>query len=207
MGKENTRTLKNSTYNNKSKKNSKKSKKNKKDNTTTEEMKQILDSETENVVGVKSFLGGPDNNQANPPNKGLVQYEGELPQHFQNQQMMQMAQMQQMGQMQQQMGQQMPQMQQMVSPMNYDPLMLQQMAPVQTAQAFQSMGMPSNLATPSQMMGNVNRLASLSNQPAALNGGQGGQEGTTQFSLRGGNPFKNSILNLANLSLKIQRIN
>ena len=48
MGKENTRTLKNINYNAKknSKKNSKKkSRKNKKDNSTTEEMRQILDSE------------------------------------------------------------------------------------------------------------------------------------------------------------------
>ena len=193
MGTENTRTLKNSTYNNKSKKNSKKSKK-VKNNTTTEEMKQILDSETENVVGVKSFLGTPESNQNRPVNKGLVQYDGELPQQFQNQQMMQMAQMQQM----QQMGQMaQPQMHQMVSPMNYDPLMLQQMAPVQTAQSFQSMGMPANLPSNAQMAGNINRLANLSAQPQPTEG--------AQFSLRGGNPFKN-ILNLVNLCPKISRV-
>jgi hypothetical protein len=54
------------------------------------------------------------------------------------------------------------------------------------------MGMPSNLASPAQMINNMNRVAA---NP---------QEGA-QFSLRGGNPFKN-ILNLANLSRKIQRI-
>jgi len=168
MGKENTRTLKNSYNNKKSKKNSKKN--SKKGGDTTEEMMNILNSDTEVVVN--KFGNKAVNNSAN---KGLIQYDGDLPEQYQNQMISQMnnPQMnpQMMGQMmgQPQMGQPQfanPQYQQMLSPSNYDPLMLQQMAPVQNAQSFQSMGMPADV----KAMPDVSRLANLSS-----NSGQPGQ--------------------------------
>ena len=69
MGKESTRTLKNITYNSKkNSKNSKKSKKNKnnEDPTTSDEMRQILDSESEVQPSVRNFLSR--NNKLTPYN-------------------------------------------------------------------------------------------------------------------------------------------
>jgi hypothetical protein len=62
---------------------------------------------------------------------------------------------QQMGQMQQQM---MGMNNEVYSPSNFDPLMLQQMAPVQNSQAFQNSGMPQNLLTPNRIMSNLSML-------------------------------------------------
>jgi len=130
MRSENTRTL-NSSYRGKksSKKSSKKnSKKNKNNNNTTEEMMNLLDSDTEVYV----------------PNKNnLVPYHGEVPQN---------------NHMQGNFGQMNNSHLQMYSPGNYDPLMLQQIAPLQTTQAIQGSGMPSNLLTPNNMIGNLSHL-------------------------------------------------
>jgi hypothetical protein len=136
MRPENTRTLKNNSYKSKksSRKSSKKnSKKNRKDDTnTTEEMMQLLDSDTEVYV----------------PNKNnLVPFNGEVPNQPQP--------------MQQNFGQMGPMNNnhlQMYSPGNYDPLMLQQIAPLQTAQAVQGSGMPANLLSPNNMVGNLSHL-------------------------------------------------
>ena len=156
----NTRTLNNNTHTEKktSKKTSKKNRNT--ELSTTEEMRQILDSDTENVK---------------KPNN-LVPYQGEVPQMMQ-QPMMQQPMMEQPMMQQPMMGQPMmqqpmmgqPMMQQpmmgqnnahlqMYSPSNYDPLMLQQMAPVQTTQAFQNSGMGNNLLTPNAMLSNLNNL-------------------------------------------------
>jgi hypothetical protein len=135
MRSENTRTL-NSSYRGKksskksSKKNSKKNRNNNANN-TTEEMMNLLDSDTEVYV----------------PNKNnLVPYHGEV---SQNQPMQ--GNFGQMGQMNNS-------HLQMYSPGSYDPLMLQQIAPLQTTQAIQGSGMPSNLLTPNNMIGNLAHL-------------------------------------------------
>lgn len=152
MRSENTRTL-NSSYKGKksskksSKKNSKKNR-NSNANNTTEEMMNLLDSDTEVYV----------------PNKNnLVPYHGEVPQNqpMQNN----FGQMGQMGQMNNS-------HLQMYSPGNYDPLMLQQIAPLQTTQAIQGSGMPSNLLTPSNMISNLSHLGkgSFSNNVDPMGG-------------------------------------
>jgi hypothetical protein len=157
MGKDNFRTLKN--FN--GKKSSKKSKKNKNEPSTTEEMRDILDSDSEMPVNTQNFMGKKNN-------KGLVQYEGDAPYASMNGPMGGMPNMGGMGGMggmpnmggmggMPNMG--MPQMnvpnmgmQQMFSPNNYDPLMLQQIAPLQTSQVIQQSGMPGNLLSPSGMI-------------------------------------------------------
>ena len=143
MGKENTRTLNNTSYNGKksSKKSSKKtSKKNKRRDisTTTEEMLEILNSDTEVTYQ-------PKNNQFQ--NK-LVPYNGEVPEQYTNMNM------------NMNMNQQQVAMNPLgaISPSNYDPLMLQQFAPLQTTQNFQNHGMPSNLMTPNNMFSNLSAL-------------------------------------------------
>jgi hypothetical protein len=122
MGKEYTRTLNNASYNGKkklSKKNSKKnsksnSKKNSKknvnkNNSTTEEMLEILNSDTEVMYQSK--------------NNNLIPFNGDIPQQYMNMnQQMNMAQQPQMNNMA------------AYSPLNYDPMMLQQIAPVQMNQ-------------------------------------------------------------------------
>jgi hypothetical protein len=50
-------------------------------------------------------------------------------------------------------------MQQMFSPANYDPLMLQQIAPLQTSQVMQQNGMPGNLMSPSGMVSGMSGYA------------------------------------------------
>ena len=131
MGKEYTRTLNNTSYNGKkklSKKNSKKnsksnSKKNSKknvnkNNSTTEEMLELLNSDTEVMYQSKN------NNLQN--NNNLIPFNGEIPQQYMNMNM-NMNMNQQMNMAQQ------PQMNNMAaySPLNYDPMMLQQIAPLQ----------------------------------------------------------------------------
>jgi hypothetical protein len=129
MGKEYTRTLNNASYNGDnasyngkkklSKKNSKKnsksnSKKNSKknvnkNNSTTEEMLEILNSDTEVMYQSK--------------NNNLIPFNGDIPQQYMNMnQQMNMAQQPQMNNMA------------AYSPLNYDPMMLQQIAPVQMNQ-------------------------------------------------------------------------
>jgi len=208
MGKENTRTLKN-TYNKKSKKNSKKNFKNK-DNTTTEEMKELLNSDSSVIVN------HPKNNFAS--NKGLVQYEGELPEQINQPQMMnpmmsQMGHPQMMSQMghPQMMGQpQMPNqmMGQMGQPQmpnfneqEIDPLMVQQFAPVQNNQSFQSMGMPADIKAMPSIPNNISRFSGpVQSQSLAVQ---------SQALQSGGGMIKKSIItNLANLSktkLKIRK--
>jgi hypothetical protein len=152
MGKDNFRTLKN--FN--GKKSSKKSKKNKNEPSTTEEMRDILDSDSEMPVNTQNFMGKKNN-------KGLVQYEGDAPYASMNGPMGGMPNMGGMGGMPN-MG--MPQMnvpnmgmQQMFSPANYDPLMLQQIAPLQTSQVMQQNGMPGNLMSPSGMVSGMSGYA------------------------------------------------
>jgi len=155
MGKENIRTLKVDSYKGKklskktskktSKKNSKKNSKNEESN-TTEEMRQLLDSDTEVMINhnkltpyngevpvnqINSLMGGP---QMNQQTMGMQQ--------------------QMMGMQQQMMGNN----NEIYSPSNFDPLMLQQMAPVQNTQAFQNSGMPQNLLTPNKIMNNLSML-------------------------------------------------
>ena len=160
MGKENTRTLKVDSYKGKksSKKTSKKtSKKNykKEESNTTEEMRQLLDSDTEIMTTqnkltpyngevpanqINSLMGGPQvGQQMGGPQ--VAQQMGQM-----NQQMM--------GMQQQMMGMN----NEVYSPSNFDPLMLQQMAPVQNSQSFQNSGMPQNLLTPNRMMSNLSIL-------------------------------------------------
>ena len=171
MGKDSIRTLKNINYNSKkNSKNSKKSKKNKNngDPTTSEEMRLILDSdsETHNKPSVRNFLS-----------KNLAPYNEDMSQPMsvpnqmgmQNQMMGMQNQMmgmpnQMMG-MQNQMGMQNPL--QMFSPSNYDPLMLQQIAPLQTAQAMAE-GRPGNLLTPNAM---ANGLAGFARSGPSMIGG------------------------------------
>ena len=128
------------------------------------------------------------------------------------QQMMQQQQMMMQQQMmgQQMMGQQMmgqggqpgnPQLQQMYSPSNYDPLMLQQIAPVQNAQSFQSMGMPANI----KAMPDINRNAAMAPPVQLNNSGALTNPVPAQFSLKGGSYFNNripaNVFKLANLKL------
>jgi len=144
MGKENIRTLKVDSYKGKksSKKTSKKtSKKNskKEESNTTEEMRQLLDSDTEVLIN----------------NNKLTPYNGEVPINQINSLMGGPQVSQQMGQLNQQM---MGMNNEMYSPTNFDPLMLQQMAPVQNNQAFQNSGMSQNLLTPNRIMNNLSML-------------------------------------------------
>jgi hypothetical protein len=144
MGKENTRTLNNTSYNGKktSKKSYKKSSKKNRSrdiSTTTEEMLEILNSDTEVTYQ-------PRNNQFQ--NK-LVPYNGEVPEQFMNMNM-NMNQQTQVPMNHMGMG--------AISPANYDPLMLQQIAPLQTTQNFQNHGMPSNLMTLNNMFSNLSAL-------------------------------------------------
>lgn len=171
MGKESTRTLKNNTYNSKkNSKNSKKSKKNRnnEDPTTSEEMRQLLDSDSEVKPNVRNFLS----------NNRLKSYDADV----QGMGMPGMG-MQGMGMQNQMMGMQgmgMPdqmtgmQNLQMFSPSNYDPLMLQQIAPLQTSQAMAA-GRPSNLLTPSAMANGMAGLArgeyQLPTGPSMIGGG------------------------------------
>jgi len=164
MGMENTRTLKNINFNGK-KKSKKSSKKNRKDPSTTEEMRNLLDQETEN-------------NNFSLKNKGLVQYDEQVPNGMYNG----MHGMQQMPNAMQQMPnamhgmpnamQQMPNMSMMnglpnmngmpnmtnmqaqaFTPGSYNPLLLQQMAPVSTGE------MPSNLMSAEAVAGQMAQYA------------------------------------------------
>ena len=93
-----------------------------------------------------------------------------------------------------------PQFQQMFSPSNYDPLMIQQMAPVQNNQAFQSMGMPANVKS----MPDVSRMSMQASQPMQpMQQPAQPVADPNQFSLRqngGGVLNKKMIQNLANLA-------
>ena len=157
---ENTRTLKNINFNGK-KKSKKSSKKNRKDPSTTEEMRNLLDQETEN-------------NNFSLKNKGLVQYDEQVPNGMYNgmQQMPNgMHGMQQMPNGMHGM-QQMPNMSMMnglpnmngmpnmtnmqaqaFTPGSYNPLLLQQMAPVSTGE------MPSNLMSAEAVAGQMAQYA------------------------------------------------
>jgi len=172
MVKENIRTLNNTSYKGKKKLSKKSSKKNSKKNiskdiSTTEEMLQILNSDTD-VYQQKN----------NKFQNKLVPYNGEMHEQFintnqqqmnqpqMNQQLMNQPHMNQQQMIQQQMNQQQMNQQQMnhfgaISPLNYDPLMLQQIAPLQTTQNFENHGMPSNF-TSNNMFSN---LAALSAGP------------------------------------------
>jgi hypothetical protein len=159
MGKDNVRTLKNFNGKKSSKKNSK-SRKNRNGPSTTEEMRDFLNTESDMPMNNKHNFMSKNNN------KGLIQYEGDVPSYGGMNGPMGMSQMgmpqmgmPQMGMPQMGMPQMgMPQMnvpnmgmQQMFSPANYDPLMLQQIAPLQTTSVMQQSGMPSNLMSPSGM--------------------------------------------------------
>ena len=174
MGKESTRTLKNNTYN--SKKNSKNSKKSKKtrnnqDTTTSEEMRQILDSDSEAKPNVRNFLSNnrlksyDEDVQGNMPGMGMPGM------GMQGMGMPGMG-MQGMGMQNQMMG--MQNQLQMFSPSNYDPLMLQQIAPLQTSQAMAA-GRPSGLLTPGAMANGMAGLArgeyTLPTGPSMIGGG------------------------------------
>jgi hypothetical protein len=133
MGKEYTRTLNNESYNGNntsyngkkklSKKNSKKNSKSKskknvnKNNSTTEEMLEILNSDTEVMYESKN------NNLKN--NNDITPFNGEIPPQYMNMNINQQMNMNQQ-----------PQMNSMAaySPLNYDPMMLQQIAPLQINQ-------------------------------------------------------------------------
>jgi hypothetical protein len=156
MGKENTRTLKNTSYKKPSKK------KSKNNNTTiSDEMREILDSASEQYnPSVKNFLGG---------NMGMPQMS--MPQMSMPQMGMPQMGMPQMGMPIQGMDMpmqgmgmpQMPQMpmgnqMQMFSPANYDPIMLQSIAPLQT---FKAMSPPSGLMDPTSF---AHSIASYSRQ-------------------------------------------
>lgn len=170
MGKENTRTLKNVNHNAKknskktSKKNSKKSKKNRNEPSTTEEMRNILNSE-DNFMAKKSSnnfqqydrdIHGIDAhnamNEMNPMKTMMDMPDMATMQGMQGMNGMHgMQGMQGMPGMQGMQGMQgMPGMFDM---QNIDPMMVQQMGPVPSAQ-----NMPSNLLSGSQMVNQMGMM-------------------------------------------------
>ena len=182
MGKENnTRTLNNSSYTGKkltkksSKKSSKKkSKKNKnyRNTASTEEMLNIINSsdKSENQFQNKQF----QNNQQfqNPQFQNNQQFQNG--QQFQNQQF-QNPQFQNAQQFQNELGSEnfmnmnqqnmiQPNMNQMdaLSPSNYESHMLQQMAPLQTEQNYQNLGM-GNLMQQNNILSNMSALNNIPN--------------------------------------------
>ena len=160
MGKENTRTLKNVSYKKPSKK---KSRKNSLSETETE-MRALLDSASEDYQpGVRSFLGGNNMQNQMPMNSMMPQMPmgsgmPGMPMPMPMDGMPMMPQMPMQG-----MGNQM----QMFSPANYDSIMLQSIAPLQTRQA---------IAPPNGLMGHnavANNLAQFARQPGGMIGGGG----------------------------------
>jgi len=170
MVKENTRTLKNASYKKPSKKKSRKNSL----SDTEKEMRDILDSASEDYnPGVRNFLGGNMQNQM-PMNPQMpMPMNPQMPMPMNPQMPMPMNPMMPMGSgmdgmpmmpmPMQGMGNQM----QMFSPANYDSIMLQSIAPLQTRQA---------IAPPSGLMGHnavANNLAQFARQPGGMLGGGG----------------------------------
>lgn len=168
MGKENTRTLKNVSYKKPSKKKSRKNSLSE----TEKEMRELLDSASEDYQpGVRNFLGG-NNMQPQMPMMPQMPMGPQMPGMPMGTGMpgmpmgpqMPMDGMPMMPQMPMQgMGNQM----QMFSPANYDSIMLQSIAPLQTRQA---------IAPPSGLMGHnavANNLAQFARQPGGMIGGGG----------------------------------
>ena len=154
MVKENTRTLKNASYKKPSKKKSRKNSL----SDTEKEMRDILDSASEDYnPGVRNFLGGNMQNQM-PMNPQMPMPMNPMMPMGSGMDGMPMMPMPMQG-----MGNQM----QMFSPANYDSIMLQSIAPLQTRQA---------IAPPSGLMGHnavANNLAQFARQPGGMLGGGG----------------------------------
>jgi hypothetical protein len=165
MGKESIRTLKNVNYNAKkksSKKASKKSRKNRNnDPTTSDEMREILASESEVMPNsVSNFLGGHKSNGGKMKMYDPDMGGNQMPYMGMPQMGMPQMGMPQMG-MPQMPGMGMPGMggqTQMLSPANYDPIMLQHIAPVQSFQSMQG-SMPPGLMTPSGLASTMGQHA------------------------------------------------
>ena len=184
MGKENTRTLKNASYKKPSKKKSRKNSLSE----TEREMRDILDSASEDYApGVRNFLGGNNMQPQMPMMPQMPMGSGMpgMPMPMGPQMPgMPMDGMPMMPQMPMQgMGNQM----QMFSPANYDSLMLQSIAPLQTRQA---------IAPPSGLMGHAavaNNLAQFARQPGGMIGGGGmpaDNESLGYYGIPAGNLFR-----------------
>jgi hypothetical protein len=189
MGKENTRTLKNVSYKKPSKKKSRKNS----ISETEKEMRNILDSASEVYnPGVRNFLGG-NNMQTQMPMPQMPMPQMPMPQMPMMPQMPQMPQMPMVPEMpmdgmpmmsqmpMQGMGNQM----QMFSPANYDSIMLQNIAPLQTRQAIAP---PSGLMDPTSF---AHSIASYSRQPGGMIGGGGADmESLPGYGIPAGNLFR-----------------
>lgn len=208
MGKD-TRKLRNPSSNKKSSK--KHSKKNRsQDMSTTEEMREIINSES------SIHVNNNNANMYNGRNNGAVMFDPNSPTHNQLMQ-------QQMMQQQMMMNQQMMQ-QPTLSPTMMDPLMVQTMAPVQNQQAFLNAGMPSSMIGDAGLAGLRNlaqtyqggpQLAqnqamtdTMAMSPMAMNMGQNPmmqlsqQLGQQMGAMTGG--FSNGLKNLSAIGLQLQ---
>jgi len=201
MVKENTRTLKNASY----KKPSKKKYRKNSLSDTEKEMRDLLDSASEDYQpGVRNFLGGNMQNQMpmnpmgsgipmnpmgsgmpmNPMGSGMPMNPMGSGMPMDSMPMMPPMSMPMMPPMQG-MGNQM----QMFSPANYDSIMLQSIAPLQTRQA---------IAPPSGLMGHnavANNLAQFARQPGGMLGGGSGEmpfdmESLPGYGIPAGNLFR-----------------
>ena len=178
MGKENTRTLKNASYKKPSKKKSRKNSLSE----TEREMRDILNSASEDYApGVRNFLGG-NNMQPQMPMMSQMPMGPQMPMSM-PMPMDGMPMMPPMSMPMQGMGNQM----QMFSPANYDSIMLQSIAPLQTRQA---------IAPPSGLMGHTavaNNLAQFARQPEGMIGGGGmpaDNESLGYYGIPAGNLFR-----------------
>ena len=214
MVQENKRFLKNENVKKTSKKNSQKkiskktSKKlSKKSDISTDELNKLLDSDS-NVSTMKKY--NSNGNQI---------MENQMGNQMGNQIMGNQIMGNQMGN--QMMGNQMMG-NQIMSPSNYDPLLLQQMAPLQTYNAMHNSGMPTNLLTPNRMTQGLSNLGDLK-QPTSFNSniysglnesnnmgnmGNMGMEQTqlNNLSMLGGGRSKYNINNLAMLGGNKKRL-
>ena len=183
MGKENTRTLKNVSYKKPSKKKSRKNSLSE----TEKEMRNILDSASEDFPpGVRNFLGGNNMQPQMPMMPQMPMGSGMpgMPMPMGPQMPMPMDGMPMMPQMPMQgMSNQM----QMFSPANYDPIMLQSIAPLQTRQAIAP---PNGLMDPTSF---AHSIASYSRQPGGMVGGGGmpaDNESVGSYGIPAGNLFR-----------------
>jgi hypothetical protein len=184
MGKENTRTLKNVSYKKPSKKKSRKNSLSE----TEKEMRNILDSASEDFPpGVRNFLGG--NNMQNQMSMGTGMPGMPMPgmpmpgMPMPGSGMPEMPMMPPMSMPMQGMSNQM----QMFSPANYDPIMLQSIAPLQTRQAIAP---PNGLMDPTSF---AHSIASYSRQPGGMVGGGGmpfDNESVGSYGIPAGNLFR-----------------
>lgn len=189
MGKENTRTLKNASYKKPSKKKSRKNSL----SDTERDMRNILDSASEDYApGVRNFLGGNNMQPQMPMNPQMPMPSMPMPgmpmpgMPMPNMPMPGMPEMPMMPPMSMPM-QGMSNQMQMFSPANYDPIMLQSIAPLQTRQAIAP---PNGLMDPTSF---AHSIASYSRQPGGMVGGGGmpfDMESLPGYGIPAGNLFR-----------------